>query len=513
MPTGGKPVPARPPDTLQHARNLLASVWAGVLDLGLVAWIARSSVALLAVGFLLLGLAPQAQDLLIPLVDSRCYADGLFFPLVFLLWSMPTRSAALALDDDERLAQYRQRRRSQWLDALVRHGPRVLGALTFIAFLICAYRGRADFPVVLGEGESFRNEIFARLAWFIVWCVVWFAIFLLCGALLRPLLVRSRPMRRLERAVALVAGRCSTGSTSHRGDRPGTARTISAAPCCSAISSAFVAVMLLDPFLVADWLPRAWCVSLVLGGWLPLLAWLSIIGRRLRAPLIVGTFAALSILVVMVGDNHDVRLRAAERGADTRVPLDQALADWMTANGCAAAIADCPRPVIIAAAGGASRAGFFVASVVGELLDKAPRHGLDAATVRNRLFAISSVSGGSLGAVMTVSALARGGAAAREPCPAGRDRVPLWYGEEVRNWRGCLEALMSGDFLTPTFIGLSFHDMVPLRFWRDRAALLEMSWERYVRFVMGEPATSRACPFDLDCPFLGCAATIASGCR
>ena len=192
---------------------------------------------------------------------------------------------------------------------------------------------------------------------------------------------------------------------------------------------------------------------------------------------------------MIVGDNHDVR--AARRRSAAPTPAFRSTGrwrDWMTANGCAAAIADCPRPVIIAAAGGASRAGFFVASVVGELLDKAPRHGLDAATMRNRLFAISSVSGGSLGAVMTVSALARGGAAAREPCPAGRHRVPLWYGEEVRNWRGCLEALMSGDFLTPTFIGLSFHDMVPLRFWRDRAALLEMSWERYVRFVMGEPA-------------------------
>src|SRR5262249_2612187 len=153
-------------------------------------------------------------------------------------------------------------------------------------------------------------------------------------------------------------------------------------------------------------------------------------------------------------------------------PLDKALDGWMKANGCAAPGAACPRPIIVAVSGGASRAGFFAASVIGELLDKAPQHGLDAATVRDRLFAISSVSGGSLGTVMTVSALARGGEPAREPCPAGRDRVPLWYGEEVKNWRGCLEAMMSGDFLTPTFIGLAFHDMVPLPLWPDRAALL-----------------------------------------
>jgi hypothetical protein len=498
-------VPRRQPDILQPVRNLLACVWTGVLDLSLVAWVARSSVGLLAVGFLLLSLAPQAQDLLIPLVDSRYYWIGLFFPLVFVLWAMPTHYAArLAIDDDQRLAQYRHRRNSKWLDRLLRHGPRWLGALTFIAFLICAYRGRADFPVVFGEDEHVRTAIFAGLSWFMVWCVVWFAIFLAYGALRRRLLVGSRAVRHTEAAIARLASLLldrldfaahrSTGAT-HRQDYLG--RTI-----LLAYFAGFVAVMFADPFLVAGWLPRAWCVALVLGGWLPLLAYLSIIGRRLQAPLIVATFAALSIVVVTVGDNHDVRLSAAQPGADTRIPLDRALADWAKANGCAAAIAGCPRPVIIVAAGGASRAGFFTASVIGELLDKAPLHGLDAATMRNRLFAISSVSGGSLGAVMTVAALARGGEAATEPCPQGRHLVPLWYGDEVKNWRGCLEALMSGDFLTPAFIGLSFHDMVPLRFWRDRATLLEISWERYVRFVMGEPASSRTCPFDLECPFL-----------
>jgi hypothetical protein len=84
-----------------------------VLDLGLVAWVARSPVALLAVGFLLLGFAPQAQDLLIPLVDGRYYAVGLFFPLVFLLWSMPTRE---------------RKHRAQSKPALPSHRPRPMMA-------------------------------------------------------------------------------------------------------------------------------------------------------------------------------------------------------------------------------------------------------------------------------------------------------------------------------------------------------------------------------------------------
>ena len=491
-------------NVLQHARNLLAGAWTGVLDLCLVAWVARSSVALLLLGFLILGFTPQAQDVLIPLVDSPYYRIGLFFLLVFLSWSAPTHYAArLAIDDDERLARYQQVRKSRWLDGLLRHGPRLLGALTFIAYLICAWRGRADFPVVTGEDEYVRKAIFASLSWFMFWCVVWFVIFLLY-AVLRRRLVDVRPAGRIETAVATVASpvldrleiaadrsRTSPQDTSYVG------RTV-----LFIYFAAFVAVMFLDPLLIADWLPRAWAVALMLGGWLPLLAYLSVIGRRLRAPLIVGTFAVISTVVTIIGDNHAVRLKPARPGADTRIPLDRAVADWTSANGCAAAVDRCPRPVIVVAAGGASRAGFFTASVIGELLDKAPLHGLDAATMRNRLFAISSVSGGSVGAVMSVAALARGGAAARQPCPGGRDHVPLWYGDEVENWRGCLEAMMSGDFLTPTFIGLSFHDRVPLWLWRDRAALLEESWERYVRFVMREPSSAQTCPFDLDCPFL-----------
>lgn len=61
---------------------------------------------------------------------------------------------------------------------------------------------------------------------------------------------------------------------------------------------------------------------------------------------------------------------------------------------------------------------------------------------------------------------------------------------------------MSGDFLTAGFIGLAFHDRIPLPlFWPDRALLLERSWERYERTVMGD-GTRLPCPFDLECPFL-----------
>jgi hypothetical protein len=89
--------------------------------------------------------------------------------------------------------------------------------------------------------------------------------------------------------------------------------------------------------------------------------------------------------------------------------------------------------------------------------EKDPR--LDAAVVAKRLFAISAVSGGSLGAVMTVAALARANAGGGVSCV--KRKPTLWYGDSINNWRDCLEALMAGDFLTSVAVGLVFRDMVP----------------------------------------------------
>ena len=85
--------------------------------------------------------------------------------------------------------------------------PRVLGALTFIAYLICAHRGRADFPIVIGENEYVRKAIFAALSWFMFWCVVWAAIFLVYAVLRRRFLVHARLVRRAEAIVAAIASR------------------------------------------------------------------------------------------------------------------------------------------------------------------------------------------------------------------------------------------------------------------------------------------------------------------
>ena len=161
--------------------------------------------------------------------------------------------------------------------------------------------------------------------------------------------------------------------------------------------------------------------------------------------------------------------------------------------------------MIVAAEGGASRAAFAAATAVGEFIDQAnelPDAKDRAIAPARRIFAISGVSGGSFGAATIRTALAdsleRGQSA--PPC----QRVPPgWFGaatgEVTTSWRACLQALVSGDYLSPAFVGLAFRDNFSppnpvsggsLLFSDDRAALVERAWERhYDEVVRGEIPT------------------------
>src|SRR5215831_14338933 len=93
-------------------------------------------------------------------------------------------------------------------------------------------------------------------------------------------------------------------------------------------------------------------------------------GRHYRAPVIAGAAVAVAILSFLFGDNHSVRrVNATQilgRQPDSaEMSLNRAVDLWMSANSCKEDPAKCPRPIIIAAAGGASRAGFFTASIIG----------------------------------------------------------------------------------------------------------------------------------------------------
>lgn len=198
------------------------------------------------------------------------------------------------------------------------------------------------------------------------------------------------------------------------------------------------------------------------------------------------SFVALGLVGAAVfsrwNDNHFVRLLADAPGQRIaqRPPLAQAFRDWFA--GAQARCAGCPRvPVyLVAAEGGGIRAAYWTSGVLSRLEDARPGFS-------RRVFAISGVSGGSVGAAVYAS-LVR---------DAGRNALPAQTG------RPLLEPLsrriLSGAFLAPALAKLVSGDFAQW-FWPlpvhgfDRGTALENAWSGAYREATGQDS--------LDQPYL-----------
>ena len=267
------------------------------------------------------------------------------------------------------------------------------------------------------------------------------------------------------------------------------------------IVTALFLASVIRPFFPADIAPRAAIVPLVFGSFVFAATYLAWASHKTGIPVLaLSALAALGVTALNTRFN-DMRTfeRAAADYSRRQVDIDTAVDEWKAANCDARA---CPPALIVAAEGGASRAAFAAATAVGELLDRAGElpdaKGREIAPAR-RIFAISGVSGGAFGAATIRTALAdlleRGQSA--PPCLRPPNE---WFeaaaGDVKASWRSCLQALVSGDYLTPAFVGLAFRDNFsppnpfasgsPL-FPDDRAALVERAFERhYDHVVRGE---------------------------
>jgi WD40 repeat protein len=136
--------------------------------------------------------------------------------------------------------------------------------------------------------------------------------------------------------------------------------------------------------------------------------------------------------------------------------------------------------------------------------------GRQARNFANRLFAISAVSGGALGAAVVYAALAdsqravrRGIEPIKPPCTEASVHDADWYAgagdgverrEPHKSWRDCLQVLTAGDFLSPVFVSLLSNDLFNIDLRGSRADVLEQAWEtRYARITgASEPERARS---------------------
>ena len=198
------------------------------------------------------------------------------------------------------------------------------------------------------------------------------------------------------------------------------------------------------------------------------------LGTSLRIP-VTGALLLWAVLLGVFFDNHRVGRRAliAETGGATDRPtLASAFKLWagqqpVGANGKTTM-------ALIAVQGGASRAGYWTAVALAELQTAAAKlTGKDGKPVDfgSHIFAISSVSGGSVGAV---------GYSAMLKTAAPNVRTPTTKGD-AETLTNDLLGFAGRDALGPALTGMLYSDLLyrflPAPFLPDRAETLERAWE------------------------------------
>ncbi len=277
------------------------------------------------------------------------------------------------------------------------------------------------------------------------------------------------------------------------------------------ISAAVLAIlMFFHPVDVSDHVYRALLIPLFLGLLVPTLTWISRVSFRVHAPIIALVIVVLAISNLNWSEVNNVRM--VEKSS-VRPTLEASVGRWAAANHCALPTVqspgNCPSPVIVSAAGGASRAAFLTATVIGKLMDGHPAPDGDMPPFAKQLFAISGVSGGSLGAAVTYAALADSQLADRAtnglgvpPCKKDAHDTE-WFALHIdanrrpeKNWRDCLQRILSGDFLSPVFVNLIGNDILGFSLRGDRAAILENAWERRYAHMTGQSIAKGASTLD-----------------
>ena len=176
------------------------------------------------------------------------------------------------------------------------------------------------------------------------------------------------------------------------------------------------------------------------------------IGAGLRIPVVIATLVAALVFSLWV-DNHAIgrrQLGAQIRpSSDHRLSIADAFAAWKEQPKSQ------PQTIfLVAAQGGASRAAYWTASVLAHL------NRFTGGQFARHVFAINSVSGGSVGSVGFVAELKANPVAA--------------------DYQGLLK-FVGRDALGPALTGLLFTDLlqrfVPFPMFPDRAESLERSWE------------------------------------
>jgi hypothetical protein len=397
---------------------------------------------LLVLGFALIG-TDQGHDIIAHLAEAEWIVPGLFFGLATLalalqVWFWSRQLLYLDLTARER----REHHFPWWIEWL----PRALGFFVFVIVLAAFFVIHAEPGRVPARMINLELLITALAVAFLIFTIV------------RRKFITAKATETIE------AGKVT--------ETRGRIRELS-----SAARVLYVITLLLDLIFlgvsfsipITNKIGAPFILVFAFALWVTFGFFLVWLGHRWEMPLL--TFLLLfAVAISPWADNHNVRLLDAT--PLPRKSVGVTFDDWMKRLAADPGGAFDAPVYIVATEGGGIRAAYWTAAVLGRL------HDATGGRFTRHLFAISSVSGGSVGAAVYTTAVVN---------------TPNGVFDSATN-------TLKYDALAPLLASLSSADLlqrfVPFPIVsRDRAAQLEMGWEEGWAETHASTATALREPF------------------
>ena len=447
----------------------LGCIWDIFQDVGQVLKYTRLSLLITLLAGLALIFVDQGQDLMVIRAEEPEFRPRLWFYLAVVFWAVNAwywaratlqHGATIRWQESETCQKRRyfggRLERVKWL---VRQVPRAIGTGAFVMIAIAQLVAAASYSGLAADDTStlyFFGFVSLALA----------AVFFALTAFRREI------ARAIGPAVASATGQVIGSDWRLLPDQPAhmTVERVGELPASLKITFVALSSGVLALFVLVTVSPTAFSlfgsdIVFFVGAslWIAPGTWLLFISKR-------GDLPVLTLLLVLAlgfsffNDNHDLRISTDDPLLDpaNRPALAEAVDAWQADDSTPDAM------IIVATAGGGSRAAYWTASVLGTIQDLCP-------DFDDQLFGISGVSGGSVGASVyraLLTALPDGDG----PC-----KVKKKDAEGERTFRGYAKAILGEDFLAPTVAAMLYPDLVqrflPVDVLPDRAAALEQAWE------------------------------------
>ncbi len=456
----------------QKILDWLWCVWEVVQDFGQVLKYARLSLLITLLVGLALIFVPQGQDLIV--IHAERSGFPLFFYSAVIFWALNAWYWARSILEHGPRFHYEKFCEKPWfggrkerVNFLARHLPRAIGTGAFLMVAIAQFMAASREGI--GSAERSTLLVFAAIS--VGLAAVFYGFTFWRRNLSSRIGNRVKTLRSMKSGPQwlMLTGSPKYGEATPQSELPASVK-LSFVVLSLILAVLFILVSInltaLD-FLGPD------VVFLICGSlWIVPGSWVLFRSKSIDFPVL--TFIILIALVFSpFNDNHTLR-QIEDRppvGPGQRLDPQVALTVWQESQ--SEAPAGRPTLVMVATAGGGSRAAYWTASVLGTIQDLHP--GFDG-----QLFGISGVSGGSVGAAMyrgLLTALPDSQAACTAGAPGGR------------TYRHCARTILGKDFLSSTLSATLLPDLVQrLLFWDalpDRAKGLEEAWEAAWREAIG----------------------------